>query len=446
MPTQDDIIDDQQPLLPSELDDFELCQPVTTAAVNGDGGEEEEDNNDDETSSSMSGPKKKKQKVECAIENCKNTAQEGGTCIKHGGKYKRRYYCSVEGCTRYPKRGGLCKSHGAKITRPRCQIEGCTNVETNKGVCIRHGAKVKLCTVENCPNQSLKGGVCWSHGAKNTKVKKRCSVEGCDSIAYKKGVCAKHGAKRCSMEGCNNQAKQGGVCISHGATPVKRKLCSVSGCPNQSKVEGYCKRHKTMITNAQKEATTVVVAHPGKLGLTLKIDAELGGAMITAVDSESTLNGRIQVGDRIISIDDHVITQISDFGINSDKTRQFHIAVKNSVETVLFNEVSELGERMKMQLSGVEVAEMSSQIQRLIQVQEEALSREATLNTQLQRAQAKETALEAQLKEIKSRAKELKDENVTLKASLAREQRRAKKCPTCKEKANNMKSPDVDMV
>jgi hypothetical protein len=383
--------------------------------------------------SATAGPRKRNKRSNAPSKTVKMPHKRGGTCIKHGGRYKRRYYCSVDGCTRYPKRGGLCKSHGAKITRPLCQIEGCTNVETNKGVCIRHGAKVKLCSVTNCPNQSLKGGVCWSHGAKNTKVKKKCSVEDCDSHAYTRGLCTKHGAKRCSVGGCPNQAKPGGMCITHGATPVKRKLCSISGCPNQSKIEGYCKRHKTMITNAEKEATTIIEAPPGILGLTLKIDNKLGGAKVAAIQSDSTVRGRIEVGDRIISIDDHVITQISDFGVNSHKTRLLRVAVRNALETVLFKEVSDLGERMKMNLSGTEIAAMSSQIQRLIQSQEESLNREAALSTQLKRAAAKEKALEAQLKEWKSRAKEWKDENATLKASLAREQRRAKKCPTCKE-------------
>jgi hypothetical protein len=188
-----------------------------------------------------------------------------------------------------------------------------------------------------------------------------------------------------------------------------------------------------MITNAEKEATTIIEAPPGILGLTLKIDNKLGGAKVAAIQSDSTVRGRIEVGDRIISIDDHVITQISDFGVNSHKTRLLRVAVRNALETVLFKEVSDLGERMKMNLSGTEIAAMSSQIQRLIQSQEESLNREAALSTQLKRAAAKEKALEAQLKEWKSRAKEWKDENATLKASLAREQRRAKKCPTCKE-------------
>ena len=435
----DDNNDEEQP--PLGLDDSEICQPVPALpVVNADDNIDAKEDNSE--------PKKKKPKIECNIDSCKNSAQEGGTCIKHGGKYRKRYYCSIEGCTRYPKRGGLCKSHGAKVApRARCQIEGCTNLETNKGVCIRHGAKVKLCSVDNCHNQALKGGVCWSHGAKNTKVKKRCSFDGCESFVHAKGVCTKHGSKRCTVEGCKNQAKPGGVCISHGATPVKRKLCGFSGCPNMAKVGGYCKRHKTLIANAKKEATTVVEAPPGNLGLTLKTDHQLGGAMISFVESDSMLKGQVEVGDRVISIDDHVITQMSDFGsINSDKTRQLRIAAKNPLETVLLKEVAELGETLKCKLSGREVAEMQSQIQILIQAQEEAINREAALNIQLQRAAIKETALGAQLKEAKSRAKEFKDENVVLKTSLAREIRRGKKCPTCVEKATMKSTPEDNMM
>jgi len=437
MPTHDGKDDaDQQLLEPLEplrthrgLDDFEFCQPVEATA---------ETNNSGDGDGQQ--PKKKKQKISCSIDNCTNTAQSGGICLKHGGKYRNRYYCSVEGCTKYPKAGGVCKAHGAKVTRPLCQIEGCTNLETNKGVCIRHGAKVKLCRVDNCPKQALKGGVCWSHGAKDLKVKKKCSVENCETLAHKGGVCTKHGAKRCSAEGCTNQAKQGGVCYTHGATPVKRKLCSIGGCPNQAKVEGYCKRHKTLISKARKEATAVVEAPPGKLGLTLKIDPVYGGARITSIESDCKLKGQIEVGDRVTAIDDHVITQTADFGINSDKTRQFKIAVNNSLENVLFREHTDLGERLKERLSGRQISEMQSQIQRLVQAQEDSLSREAALKIQLERAAAKETALGAQLRDAKSRAKELKEENAALKTSLAREKRRAKKCPNCAEK----KSPEGD--
>ena len=117
----------EQALL-AELNFDGICQPVTAL---------EDVNNYDETNSNYDEendgqPKQKKQKVECSMENCKNTAQSKGLCIKHGGRYLKRYYCKVEGCTSYPKRGGLCKAHGGTVKRALCKVEGCTNLETSK--------------------------------------------------------------------------------------------------------------------------------------------------------------------------------------------------------------------------------------------------------------------------------------------------------------------------
>mmetsp|Transcript_7099 Transcript_7099/g.11858 ORF Transcript_7099/g.11858 Transcript_7099/m.11858 type:complete len:445 (-) Transcript_7099:40-1374(-) len=438
--TQEDDVDSeqqQQQQQLSGLDDFEFCQPVDN--------KEEDSINNNAHDDPPSPPKKKKQKIECSIENCKNTAQSGGICIKHGGKYVgKRYYCTVEGCTKLAKRAGVCKGHGAKVPRPLCSIVGCTNLETNKGVCIRHGAKVKLCSVEECTKQAMRGGVCWTHGAKDTKVKRQCSVEDCTTLAVRGGVCLKHGAKRCSVEGCMNQARGDGVCCAHGAPPRKRKLCRMVGCPNQDKVKGYCKRHNKMVANARKEAIVVMEAPPGKLGITLKMDDVLGGATITVIDSDSILKDHVEVGDRVLSIDDHVITQTSDFGINKDKTRQFKIAVHNNLESVILREQTVLGEQLKASLSGKEISEMQSEIQRLKKAQEESLSREAALKIEVERAEMKETALALKLNDAKSRAKELREENVTLKTELAREKRRAKKCPNCVEKVMKKSPPEDD--
>ncbi len=414
-------------------DDLEFCQPVLPPIVNHEG----DDDDDGDEDGNQQQPPKKKLKVTCNIANCNNTAQDGGNCIKHGGKYKtRRYYCSIEGCNKYPKRGGVCKSHGAKVPRPLCSIEGCTNLETNKGVCIRHGARVKLCSVEECTKQAMKGGVCWSHGAKFTKVKKKCSVEDCETVASRGGMCVKHSKKECKIEGCKNQAKSGGVCYAHGAPPKKVKGCSIAGCPYQAKIRGYCKRHNRIVSTTRKESTAVVEAPPGKLGLTLQIDHVLGGATITAIDSDCKLKGQIEVGDRVTSIDDHVITQTADFGINSDKIRQFKIEIKNNLEAVLLREQAELGEKLKANLSGRQIGEMQAEIQKLRKDQEESMTREAKLRIEVDKGLVRETAYQTQLKNAKSRIRELKDETTALKRSLATVQRKMKKCPTCVEKYN----------
>jgi hypothetical protein len=108
----------------------QFCLPVNN---NGD----DVDNNDDDNSNSSNPSPKKKQKLQCSIENCKNNAQLGGVCMKHGGKYITKL-CNIIGCNRQQKKGGYCKTHGKDAgviqkARPICQIEGCTNLETNKG-------------------------------------------------------------------------------------------------------------------------------------------------------------------------------------------------------------------------------------------------------------------------------------------------------------------------
>ena len=300
-------------------------------------------------------------------------------------------------------------------------------------MCIKHGAKTKRCKVENCEKSALKGGVCWSHGAKDTKVKKRCSVEGCDKYISKGGLCSTHGAKPCSVEGCKNQAKKDGVCAKHGA-PANHRICSIGGCPTQAKINGYCKRHHRLISNARKDDVSVIDVPPGRLGLTLLIDKILGGATISAMDADCPLLGQVDVGDRVLSIDDQLLTKAEDFGINSDKARKFKVAHKNSLEKVLHSEKNHLGEQLKSNLSGAQVADMQSQLKKLLKDQEESRKREAEMKVQLDLAKMKEDKLENQLNEAKTRNKELKIENAQLKVSLGREQRRAKKCPNCSEK------------
>jgi hypothetical protein len=175
----------------------------------------------------------KRGKKGCSVRGCKNQAQIGGVCMRHGAKVK---LCSVRGCKNQAKKKGLCVKHGAKVKL--CSVGGCKNQARDGGVCMRHGAKVKLCSVGGCKNQARDGGVCMRHGAKV----KLCSVGGCKNQAQIGGVCMRHGAKGklCSVGGCKNPAVRKGVCRRHGA---KTKLCSVGGCKNQAQIGGLCRRH-----------------------------------------------------------------------------------------------------------------------------------------------------------------------------------------------------------
>jgi hypothetical protein len=471
-----------------------FCQPVNNN--NPDNGDD--NNNNDDNSNSNSSPKKK-QKVQCSIENCKNNAQLGGICVKHGGKYV--YQCTISGCNRQQKKGGYCKAHGkdAGVTqkaRPICQIEGCTNLETNKGVCIRHGAKVKSCSVNECPNQALKGGVCWTHGAKFLKKpRKKCSIDNCNKLAQKGGKCVAHyregGATTCIVVGCSNEITGTGEkcnvhCLpqysSHAAspslsggatatatataatatakTPTKKqtpqkhqpvRVCSISGCKTHSKKHGYCRRHYNLVWKCKMEVHIHIIAPPGELGLVIHVDDDPmkggyipikkrqldlstegtggssggggGGATITGIDPKCSLFGQVEVGDRIITIDDQIISSNADFHINTNQTRKLGISKHTTLLAKIRTEEEQLGETLKYTLSGLEIAKMHTQIQQLGKLHDEALSKISVLNEKLERASAKETALEAQLREAKVKMKELNQENVSLKATLVREKR-----------------------
>eukprot|EP00986_Skeletonema_menzelii_P002882 scaffold843_cov143-Skeletonema_menzelii.AAC.1 len=74
----------------------------------------------------------------------------------------------------------------------------------------------------------------------------------------------------------------------------------------------------------QRESTIFVTIPPGKIGLTLQIN-KMGGATVTKVEANSTTGGKVHVDDRIISIDDHQIVNISDYAINQDKIRTLEV-------------------------------------------------------------------------------------------------------------------------
>lgn len=69
-----------------------------------------------------------------------------------------------------------------------------------------------------------------------------------------------------------------------------------------------------------------VTIPPGRIGLTLKLNKVLGGANVTKVEENSTTGGKVQVDDRIISIDNHQIAKIADYAINWGQTRTLEVS------------------------------------------------------------------------------------------------------------------------
>ncbi len=113
--------------------------------------------------------------------------------------------------------------------------------------------------------------------------------------------------------------------------------CSCKNCKNNpkarlaaDKAELAAKKERQrkmdLIAAAKEEATMLLIVSPGRLGLTLKIDKELGGATITEIDNACTFKGQLEVGDRIVTIDGVKVTKVADLQVNKDKIRKFGIA------------------------------------------------------------------------------------------------------------------------
>lgn len=226
---------------------------------------------------------KEQERAVCSVGGCKNKAERGGICRKHGGKQLRVYKrCSRGDCANRAVKGGLCWRHGAhRSSAPEekrsegdgappgrgkreagsiegdddddedvaskeqeqeqravcCSVDGCKNKAQLGGVCYKHGGKQerRRCSREGCANNAAKGGVCWRHGGKWKK--KTCSREGCTRGAVKGGVCRRHGAKvkRCGREGCTKQAHSGGACFRHGAKRTRDAVTEAASTTHYKK-------------------------------------------------------------------------------------------------------------------------------------------------------------------------------------------------------------------
>jgi len=156
-----------------------------------------------------------------------------------------------------------------------------------------------------------------------------------------------------------------------------------------------------MTTVAKKEASLLLTVSPGTLGLVLKIDKELGGATVTAIDSKCTFQDRIEVGDRIITIDDHDITGIDDFSMNKDKTRKLGIAKKKNLESALLKTIDDLEQKARSK-SGEEADELQSLVGTLTDVLADTIYKEEVWTARLQAATKKEEELNEKLKNAAS--------------------------------------------
>ena len=369
--------------------------------------------------------------------------------------------CKVDTCTNNATTNrGLCFLHDATVTQQKahqrklrkliCNVDGCvTPAKGGYKVCQRHGAKIKkkLCNhPDGCTNQAQSGGVCRKHGAKP----KLCSVDGCNKQVIKLGLCTKHGPKIeiCSLVGCQKRAQEGGKCFQHGG---QKKRCRIRNCIHAAGRRGICDGHLSMTTVAKKEASMLLTVSPGTLGLVLKIDKELGGATVNAIDPACTFKDRIEVGDRIVTIDDYEVSDITDFNVNKDKMRQLGIVKKKDLESALLKTMDDLELKVKeaKSLSGgegneaeaeAEADEIQSLIGTLTDVLTDTIYKEEAWNARLQAAKKREEELTEKLRNAASQYRELARRNETLqKANNALKVRAKAKNAAVAQKLKGMK-------
>mmetsp|Transcript_17488 Transcript_17488/g.28776 ORF Transcript_17488/g.28776 Transcript_17488/m.28776 type:complete len:409 (-) Transcript_17488:139-1365(-) len=71
----------------------------------------------------------------------------------------------------------------------------------------------------------------------------------------------------------------------------------------------------------------LLTASPGNLGLTIRLD-KLGGSTITAIGPACHFKNRVEVGDRIVTIDGQKVSKNEDFQMNKNKQRQLGVVKK----------------------------------------------------------------------------------------------------------------------
>ena len=70
----------------------------------------------------------------------------------------------------------------------------------------------------------------------------------------------------------------------------------------------------------------MLTVSPGKLGLTLSVLPNGEGAKIVAIDPACTFKGQVEVGDRIVTIDNKRVEKLEDLTVGKEKMRKFGIA------------------------------------------------------------------------------------------------------------------------
>ena len=85
-------------------------------------------------------------------------------------------------------------------------------------------------------------------------------------------------------------------------------------------------RQSKKVAPSSARVLTVLTVSPGKLGLTLSVLPNGEGAKIVAIDPACTFKGKVELGDRIVTIDGKRVEKLEDLTVGKEKMRKFGIA------------------------------------------------------------------------------------------------------------------------
>jgi len=88
---------------------------------------------------------------------------------------------------------------------------------------------------------------------------------------------------------------------------------------------GMGRQHGDLVLSLEDQVDLTLTISPGRLGLTLQVDA-VGGAVVTSVDPACTFGNQVDVGDRLILIDGRPVESADDLYTGSDRVRIFGFA------------------------------------------------------------------------------------------------------------------------
>ncbi|ETV71946.1 hypothetical protein H257_12777 [Aphanomyces astaci] len=94
----------------------------------------------------------------CLVDSCHNQAYARQLCARHGGKRQ----CRFAGCAFRSRTGAYCTKHGSTRIVSTCSRDDCSNSAQLRGLCVKHGGG-RYCKMDGCRTFARTGGYCARH-------------------------------------------------------------------------------------------------------------------------------------------------------------------------------------------------------------------------------------------------------------------------------------------